>query len=38
MQKLMNIKGKVIGIDINLKKNNENKLKKHQFIKIELFY
>ena len=33
MQKLMNIKGKVIGIDINLKKNNENKLKKHPIYK-----
>ena len=33
MQKLMGIKGKVIGIDINLRKNNENKLKKHPIYK-----
>ncbi len=33
MQKLMNIKGKVIGVDINLRKKNENIIRKHPIYK-----
>lgn len=33
MQKLMNIKGKVIGVDIDLRKKNERKIKNHPLYK-----
>ena len=36
MQKLMNIKGKVIGVDINLRKKNENIIKKHPIYKNKI--
>ncbi len=36
MQKLMNIKGKVIGVDINLRKKNENIIRKHPIYKNKI--